>query len=179
MKGKITTLLADENYNLLITIKVEKADRQSLREAVYRLRDGDIEFTLKKYVEHRSLSANAYMWVLVGKIAEKVNLPKNEVYRKHILEVGIYRPLNINTEAVATFETAWSKLGIGWITETVEVGEKQTLINAYYGSSSYNKHQMQRLLDSVIQDAESLGISVKTPDEIAKMVSLWETELGN
>lgn len=43
----------------------------------------------KKYRKKRSLDANAYCWVLINKLAEKLNLKPIEVYRKAIYEVGV------------------------------------------------------------------------------------------
>ena len=43
---------------------------------------------LGKFKQKRSLDANAYCWVLIGKIAAKTNLPKEEVYRNAIKGIG-------------------------------------------------------------------------------------------
>ena len=174
MKGRLTALLADDK-DLVIMLKVDKAERATLRQTYMRLHEGDVDFEIKKYTEKRTLSANAYMWVLIGKIAEATNIPKDEVYRKHIREMGVYRVIEINNDAAETFITAWAMHGAGWICEKTEIGSERTLINAYYGSSVYSKKQMARLIDSVVQDAVALEIEVKTPDEIAEMISLWQT----
>lgn len=174
MKARISSLLSDEEHNLIITLKVDKADRAELRKTTARLREDDVDLTLKKYVEKRSLSANAYMWVLCGKIAERLGYSKNDIYQKHIYEMGVYRTVEINNAAAETFIHAWQMHGAGWLCEVVDRGEKYTVINAHYGSSVYDKKQMSRLIDGVVQDAESLGIETKTPDEIAEMLSLWE-----
>ena len=51
-----------------------------------------------------------------------------------------------------------------------------TDLHAFYGSSVYDKEQMQRLLDSVVDECQSFGIETKTPDELADMMSLWNNE---
>lgn len=45
--------------------------------------DDNKEYTLeiKEHKERRSLDANAYFWVLLDKLAEKVKLPKIDLYR--------------------------------------------------------------------------------------------------
>jgi len=176
MTGRINSLLADEAHNLIVSVIIDKLDRAELRKTVAKLKDVDIDFEIKKHVEKRTLSANAYMWVLIGKIAEKLNLPKDEVYRKYIYDVGVFKVIEINNAAADTFVHAWNMHGKGWVCEKVEIGSVWTLIHAYYGSSVYNKKQMARLIDAVVQDAVNLDIEVKTPDEIAEMVSLWESE---
>ena len=174
MKATLNTLLSDEAHNLIVSLTVDKADRAELRKTFARLKDGDVELTVKKYVEKRSLSANAYMWVLCGKIAEKRRTNKDEIYKAAIKEQNIYKVVDINNEAVKTFIHIWQSKGTGWFCEKTETGETRTLLTAYYGSSVYNKRQMSRLIDWLIQDAVALDIDVKTPEEIAKMVALWE-----
>ena len=125
----------------------------------------------------RSINANAYMWVLCDKIAEKLKTTKDEVYRKYIGEVGVFRDLSISDDAVDTFIKAWGMHGVGWIAEKLDYGEIKgySTVRAYYGSSVYSSKQMSRLIDMVVEDAKEMGIEVKTPDEIANMLSIWGT----
>ncbi len=51
---------------------------------------GFLDIEVKKHRNKRSLDANAYCWVLIGKLAEKMNLKVNEVYKMAIKEVGAY-----------------------------------------------------------------------------------------
>ena len=43
---------------------------------------------LKIHREKRSLDANAYAWVLMGRLSAKLHIPTAEVYRQYILEIG-------------------------------------------------------------------------------------------
>lgn len=133
---------------------------------------------ISRWKEKRSINANAYMWVLCDKIAEKLKSTKDEVYRKYIGEVGVFRDLSINDDAVDTFIKAWGMHGVGWIAEKLDYGEIKgySTVRAYYGSSVYSSKQMSRLIDMVVEDAKEMGIEVKTPDEIANMLSIWGTE---
>ena len=48
---------------------------------------------------------------------------------------------------------------------------------SYYvlrGSHTYNSAEMARLIQGTIEDCKEQGIETATPDEIAKMQSLWE-----
>lgn len=133
---------------------------------------------ISRWKAKRSLNANAYMWVLCDKIAEKLKSTKDEVYRKYIGEVGVFRDLSINDDAVDTFIKAWGMHGVGWIAEKLDYSEIKgySTVRAYYGSSVYSSKQMSRLIDMVVEDAKEMGIEVKTPDEIANMLSIWGTE---
>lgn len=143
-----------------------------------------LSIKIGKYREKRSLNANAYFWLLCGELAkklssEKVRYTKEDIYLKSIKEVGVYKDFeNMPLADAKTLRTAWEMLGTGWITEQVDFmpdGEN-VIVRCYYGSSRYTKKQMSRLIENVIQDCVAVGIPTQTPDEIANMLSLWESE---
>ena len=141
----------------------------------------EVRIDVNKMTEKRSLNANAYMWTLCSMLAEKlsndkVKYVKEDIYRKEIKEAGIWADDEVEPEKVKWRCKAWEQIGTGWITERVDFsadGNKE-VIRFYYGSSRYNKNQMQRLLNNLVQDCQAVGIETKTPDEIANLVSLWE-----
>ena len=140
---------------------------------------------IDKYREKRSLDANAYMWVLCTKLADKlcdttkVKHTKEDIYKKAVRELGVYKDFRDLSQSDAnTLRHAWELLGTGWITEQVDYmpdGEN-VIVRCYYGSSQYNKKQMNRLISNIVQDCEAVGVPTKTPDEIANLISLWGAE---
>lgn len=80
----------------------------------------DKQFEIKEYKPKRSLDSNAYAWVLLGKLQDKLHIPKEEIYRDLIKNIGSYEIVPVKNEAVDKFRQAWSKNGIGWITETMK-----------------------------------------------------------
>jgi hypothetical protein len=46
----------------------------------------------------------------------------------------------------------------------------------YKETHTLDTKEMARLIDGVVSEAQALGIETRTPDEIAQMKSLWETE---
>ena len=154
-------------------------EKNDLKAGYDELKDCDrLSIEIKPYKKARSMNANAYLWVLCGLLAEETGSTKEEVYRHHIKNMGIYCPAEISENAVNTVITGWKSKGIGWIAERVDNGENDgtILVNLYYGSSVYNTKQMSRLLDSVIEDCKEQGIQTLTPDEIENMKSLWRAE---
>ena len=137
-----------------------------------------LSFKIDKHRKKRSLNANAYAWKLITDLAENQGVPKEEVYRKQIKEVGVCRQAEIDEKAVDTLIHSWGLHGLGWFSEKLDYGEHEgfVLIDLYYGSSCYNTAQMSRLISNIVQDCEAVGIPTKTPDEIANMLSLWEKE---
>lgn len=134
-----------------------------------------LSIEIKPYRARRSLDANAYAWVLMDRLAEKLNESKENIYREYIKHIGG------NSEIVCVKNTAverlcegWSKNGIGWQTDTFPSKiDGCTNVILYYGSSTYDSAQMARLLDLIIQDCKEQGITTETPDEIARLKALW------
>lgn len=134
-----------------------------------------LDIEAKKHREKRSLDANAYCWVLLGQLSEKIGLLPQEIYKMEIKDIGVYEVLPIKNEAVEKFVQAWQKNGIGWICEII--GESKlkgyTNIKAYYGSSTYDTKQMSRLIDSIVEDCKLQGIPTDTPEQIQRYKEMW------
>lgn len=52
-------------------------------------KDTDYDLTIKEHREKRSLDANAYAWVLIGKLAAAMHIKPVEVYRQQIMGLAI------------------------------------------------------------------------------------------
>lgn len=140
---------------------------------------GELHMTLGRRKKKRSLSANAYLWVLCQKLGEKLKIPKEEVYRNEVKAAGQW---TIISEVAGTrleeIAELWRAKGIGYQTEMLDGvtpdGRRQMIF--YLGSSAYNTEQMAHLLDVVIADAEEQGIETITPQEKAMMMEDFKNE---
>jgi hypothetical protein len=84
------------------------------------LKDKDkLSIEVKPYRKIRSLSANAYAWVLMNEIAENQGITKEEVYLSQIEKVGVFKAIVINKEAESTIRHSWSNYGLGWIVQRI------------------------------------------------------------
>ena len=118
----------------------------------------------------RSKSANSYFWTLLQQLCEELNLDVIQEYKNRVKDLGIFRQWEIDTKNVPTFIETWSNNGIAWFCEIVEeIGDK-TIINSYYGSSSYNSKQMSILIDNLVQDCVSVGIQTMSDEEIKELI---------
>lgn len=126
----------------------------------------EIEVKRKK----RSKSSNAYFWEMLQKLCEEMNIDVIGEYRKRVKELGIFQTFELNIENVPTFEHLWEQNGVAWFTEKVQENGNKAIINAYYGSSSYNSKQFSRLLDNLIQDCRSVGIQTLEDIEIEELI---------
>lgn len=132
------------------------------------LSDKPLAVTVKDYRQKRSLSQNSYLWVLLDKLADKLNRSKEDIYKEYVRDYGVFEILPIKNEAVDRWVTNWSKHGLGWFCE--DLGESKfngyTKIITYYGSSTYNSKEMARLIDAVIHECEEQGIQAMPLSEI-------------
>ena len=141
------------------------------------MKEGKVyEADLKEHRKKRSLDANAYCWVLLGKIANKVGLDKDDVYREMIRGVGDnYTIVPIRNDAVDKWIENWQARGTGWVCDIL--GESKidgyTNVITYYGSSTYDTKQMSALINLVVQECKTLGIETATPAELSLLLEGW------
>lgn len=141
------------------------------------LKEDKLSVEIKKYRNKRSLDANAYMWVLISKLEEKVNIPKDIIYKDAIRNIGVYEVIPVKNEAVDRFIEAWTKNGLGWVCETTKSKlEGYTNILAYYGSSTYNTAEMSRLIDLIVQECKQLDIETMSKSELDSLIESWDAK---
>lgn len=138
----------------------------------------DLAVEIKQYRKRRSLDANAFLWVLCDQIAQKIDASKEDVYRRFIKEYGTFEIVPIKAKAVESFKDKWGKNGLGWFCEDMDgcklEGYKRIMV--YFGSSSYNTQEMTRVLNQVVEEAKSLGISTMTPAEIESLCKAYNVD---
>ena len=176
MTGRLDdlTMTRDGRHRLTVTVN------ESCAELFDELKEEDVSIEIKKLQHKRSLTANAYAWVLIDKIAEKMQVRKEEVYRNAIRNIGgVWEIVCVQDKAVETLRRVWSHNGLGWQTDVMEskIGDCTNVI-LYYGSSVYDSKQMAALIDSLVQDAEALGIPTMTDEELAKLKQKWGGKVG-
>lgn len=164
MKGRMKDITRnmDGSWNLTVTVDGD------IRNAWDKYHEYEIDVEIKKHREKRSLDANAYCWVLIDRIAEKMHLDKTAVYREAIRGIGgVCEIVCVQKIAADSLRRGWEMHGIGWQTDTMP-SKIPGCVNVvlYYGSSTYDTHQMSLLIDHVVQDAKALGIETMTPREL-------------
>lgn len=153
---------------------IRTKDAQPFLENVKQGKQYTVE--IKEYRETRTRTANNFLWSCLDKCAEKLHTTKEELYRKYIPSVGTFRDWDLPEDKVGTFCHAWESQGTGWVTERVDYAGDGNLITirAYYGSSTYTKKRMSRLIDMVVEDAKELGVDCMTEKERALLIDKWE-----
>lgn len=181
--GNIKSAYVDEGSGeYCIVLAVPAEDAYKVRPVVAKCKVADRErfqftATFDTYARKRSSDANAYMWVLVNEIAKKLQASDIEIYKSLVRDYGVFFDVALEAEKAKSIMTGWTRQGIGWIAEKVSENGKEVIARLYYGTSAYSRKQMARVIDGTVDEAESLGIQTKTPDEIAKLVAMWEAKI--
>jgi hypothetical protein len=173
MIGKLKELLRTASGEWVVSFTT-KADP---REIFDTFQDKDVSIEIKKASKHRSKTANDFCWAMCTDLANAMHIPKEEVYRRAISEVGKFETMHMRAEAIPTFRSIWSQRGIGWFTEVVDYSQIPgcKVVFAYYGSSTYSTDEMSALLDHLKQDMSALGLMIPiSKEEEERMMTAWQ-----
>lgn len=129
-------------------------------------------YELKEKKSIRTLTANSYYWVLVGKLAKVLRTSNEEIHEKLIKRYS---------HNISYFSTLSSiditKYGIKYyeLENTFKKGD--TEFNSYkvfQPSSQMNKEEFCYLIDGIVSECKEVGIETMTPNELAQLKSLME-----
>lgn len=143
-----------------------------------KLKDSEISLDLKKWEKVRSKDANAFMWSLCTEIGNAIRppVPKEEIYRKAIKDVGHYFPVPVRDDLVEEWQKVWSRKGTGWFAEVTDKSKNKgyTLMFSYCGSSTYTVSEMSRLIDYLKDEMEQMGLMIPiSKAEEERLLEQW------
>ena len=130
-----------------------------------------LSITAKKYRQRRSLDANAYMWVLVQKIADTLHRDKWEIYLEMLGRYGVFTHIIVKPHMVEKVKQEWR--AVKELGEVCVNGTTGIQLQCYFGSSTYDSKEMSVLIDGVVSEARELGIETLPPDELERMKAQW------
>nr|DAH45944.1 MAG TPA: NinB protein [Caudoviricetes sp.] len=160
-----------------ITLECSPADCNKVRAVI--VENKPLAAVIGTATQKRSLSANAYAWLLMGQLAAKLNKPVLEIYRETIRDIGGSSAIiSIRADAAKAFKTGWESKGEGWqVHKMDEMATPQGAfynLQCWYGSSVFDSVQMHHLIDLIVQECQQQGIPTMTPEEIAKLKGLTD-----
>lgn len=172
LSGKIQGLAQDfgtRRVTLMLTVNEDAAAKNLYDD----LHEADkLSIKIDKYREKRSLNANAYAWKLLTEIANIVRSSKDDVYFEMLKRYG-------QSEIISVL----AHIPIGeYVKYREEAGESKLNgklfkhYKVYKGSSEFDSREMSIFLDGVVSEAKEMGIQTMTPDEVARLKSLWREE---
>ena len=175
--GTIESFNIDFKQNqTILTLKLNSNEVNTLQ----KLNGSKLNVEIKKWYQRRKLDCNAYMWLLIQKIAEKISTPeavvtKEQIYKDAIKEVGAYTIVPVKNECIDEWIRVWSSNGLGWICETQPSKLKGfTNVMCYHGSSVYNQKEMNRLVDIIKEECRSLEIETIPSNELESLLKEWD-----
>lgn len=169
MKGRLKDLTIGLGGEQNITISVAGDFRDEYR----KLKDMDVDVVIRKHRKLRSLDANAYAWLLIGKIADIIRPPldKNTCYMMMLQRYGQGGVISVQTDKLDGVTRAfdyWEPRGTGTVN-----GKDFTHLHVWVGSSKYDTREMSVFIDGIVQEARDLGIDTDTPEQIARFMAQW------
>lgn len=167
MKGRIRDMGRGYDGSLTVTLSLPPQHAES----IHALMQDEISVEIKKWREHRSLSANAYAWALITKIAQCISPPmsKEDVYvdmLKHYGQGGIISVRKDKQDEVLRAFDYYSIKGEGEVK-----GKPFVHVMVYVGSSKYDTKEMSTFISGIVEEARDLGIETMPPDELARLVN--------
>ena len=148
------------------------ADTKEALQQYEEIKDIDkLSVEVKKYRDKRSLDANAYLWVLLQKMAEVLKTTKEELYILSLERYGVFTHIVVKPQVVEKTKEVWR-----YVKELGEVkinGKTGVQIQCYFGSSTYDTKEMATLIDGVVSECKELGIETLPAEEIESMKKEW------
>lgn len=122
----------------------------------------DVRYMLsaEKEKKPRSNDQNRLMWELCQRIAEALDIKRNEVYREIIRDYGDYVTVRVSRADAVLVANEWQAKGIGWISECESADGDDLVLRLYQGSSTYDTAQMTRVINALMDECKTLGIDV-------------------
>lgn len=156
----------------IISFKLKTLDEA---ENVEKLKDKDLDIEAKQHREKRSLNANAYCWLLIGKLADVLKTGKDEMYLTMLKRYGQSELVSVKSSIdVKGYFKYYEVAGTSILNE-----KEFTHYKVFKGSSEYDTREMSILIDGIVSEAKEQGIQTLTPDELAKIKALWTNEVAN
>lgn len=134
--------------------------------------DMDRTFIIKERKERRSLTQNAYYWVLNDKLSAALRLPRDEL---HFLMLKRYAPCSVFTVLKTVPLKDYFKYYEVFAEGSMN-GKEYNHVRIYKPSSKMNSTEFARLVDGIRDECEAQGIQTMTPQEIANMAYMEPKE---
>ena len=151
-----------------------------LGQAVSSLEDGKTYIVeIKKKTVKRSLTANAYYWTLVEKMAKGNKISTAYQHNLLLRRYGELEKMDGNLITIQIPEISENENYADENetihlkpTSQIKVSKNGTVYRTYLllkGSHTFDNVQMHRLIEGTRDEAEQMGIEVLTPEEMARL----------
>ena len=172
MLGQLKSLTFDRDGSQLVTLTVKGDFRKSFDQ----LQGKELDVEIKAHKNRRSLDQNAYLHVLINKIAAAVGASEEEIKSQLVLDYGVIDEEDGNPvgfKLLSTIDVSRVCKYARLHKQTVENGKVFNCWLVYKETHRMNTAEMTRLIDGAISEAKELGIETATPAELARLKEEW------
>lgn len=166
MKGRFIDYSIGRNRKNRITLEIDG----NISELFDQLKDQELEITIKKYRQKRSLDENAMFHALVGEIAMVQGLSNDEVKQRLVIDYGTLARDEANNIIGFKLPPSCDVFSIyPYVKLHKQVEENGKPFNCYLvykRSSEMDSKEMAHLIEGAIQEAKELGIDTDQPSDI-------------
>lgn len=135
------------------------------------------EYDIKRKEYKRTRNANAYAWVLMSQIGERLGISAEEVYKHQIANIGgRTQVMSMPVGAVDDFKRYFVKGHIGRSVAIIGTNDGVADVLVTLGSSDYNTAQMSQLIDNITQECHQLGIETLDDMRMRTLIESWNGE---
>lgn len=180
----------DKNGDIELTFLISKEFKREVLNAVGVMTQlalqGKTKLTLivKPFREKRTIIQNKYYWKLLEKLKNVLRIGDDEA---HVLMLKAYGQIAEDENGNKIIFSLMSHIApVGILKYSKELGKKTlnvdgkdvefTHYKALKGSSEMSTLEMSILIDGLISECKEVGIETDTPQEIARLKSLWESQ---
>lgn len=122
-------------------------------------------FEIKEKKAKRTLTQNAYYWVLLHELAKALKIDNDTAHKMMLERYGVYEVISVQSGIDLTgYFKYFDEIGRGAVN-----GKEFTHYKIYKGSSQMDSKEFAALLDGLISDCEEMEIPTLTREEIAKL----------
>lgn len=181
LTGKIHSVAFTQSGAPLVTFEIYEG-QPALKMAQSFTDGAKVALQVKKHREKRSLDANSYYWLLLGKLAAAMKISNNYCHNVMLRRYGAYEEFDgcpvytvIPDTDEAEKKADESETYHIKPTSQVKEGKDGKMYRTYIllkGSHEYDTAEMSRLISGIRDECAQVGIPVETPDEIAQLLSL-------
>lgn len=132
-----------------------------------------LDIRIKKHTKKRSLDANAYTWVLITKLADKLLTSKEEIYEEMLKRYGVLYEDEDGFITVTVKNTVnMGKVDGHWL--KIKDNGQYIGYAMIKGSSEYDTTEMAHFIDGIISECKEQGIETLPPAELEQMLKGWK-----
>lgn len=165
------TLNRDGTQNITLTVKGD------FREQFDRLNGKELDIEIRQHREKRSKSANAYLHVLINRIAQETNESDDAVKTRLVLDygavardddglvIGFKLPASVDVSRIYKYAKRFD--------QREENGKLFSCYLVLKQTHEMDTHEMARLIDGAIEEAKELGIETDTPEQLERYRQQW------